>query len=46
VTSAFSGKAGGFCSGVAELQADALRTAPPKTADIDTASMDRRESAP
>jgi hypothetical protein len=41
-----AGIAGGACGGVAELQADALKTAPPITADIEAASMDRLDSEP
>ncbi|WKG06078.1 hypothetical protein [Mycolicibacterium sp. HK-90] len=43
MTKAFSGIAGVAFGGSAEPQADALRTAPPTTADIEAASMDRLE---
>jgi hypothetical protein len=45
VINAFSGSPAGDFSGAGELHADALRTAPPTTADIEAASMDRREIA-
>ncbi|MCG7607218.1 hypothetical protein [Mycobacterium sp. DBP42] len=44
VTKAFSGIVGVAFGGSAEPQADALRTAPPRAADIEAASMDRLES--
>jgi hypothetical protein len=46
VISAFSGTAGAVFCGVAELQADVLKTAPPIAADIEAASMDRLEVEP
>ncbi|MDT5369401.1 MAG: hypothetical protein QOC62_3832 [Mycobacterium sp.] len=47
VISAFCGiAAGGAFGGVAELQADALKTAPPITADIEAASAARLDIAP
>jgi hypothetical protein len=46
VINAFSGNAVGEVSGADLLQADAPRTAPPITADIDAASIERRETPP